>query len=702
MSTLYDDIQFLPGVGPKRADLFKTELRIFTLWDLLNFLPFRYIDRSKFFSISELMPTQNAVQVQGRFISKQTSGYGAKAYLKAIFTDGTGRMEVTWFKGIKWIEPAIKPNVDYVLFGKVNEFHGTLSMTHPEMETLQKFREHQQQNFIGVYPATEKTRNANINGKVIRNLVENIFEKIGPNAIAETLPQYILDDFKLPNLETAIRTLHMPTNLSQVSMAQFRIKFEELFWVQLVMASRKQKDAREIQGIPFVRSRDNLLTRFFKEHLPFPLTKAQIRVMSEIRKDVESGKHMNRLIQGDVGSGKTLIAVLSMLMAIDNGYQACLMAPTEILAQQHAKSLQDFLGDLPINIALLTGSTTKKRRAEIAEGLTNGSINMIVGTHALLEDTVQFQNIGLCVIDEQHRFGVAQRAKLWKKNNVMPHVLVMTATPIPRTLAMTLYGDLDVSVIDELPPGRKPIRTTMLRDTQRQKMYDLIKEQIAQGRQIYIVYPLIQESERMDFKNLEDGYKTITTVFPEPKYKTIMVHGKMKPAEKDEAMRQFASGNAQIMVATTVIEVGVNVPNATVMVIESAERFGLSQLHQLRGRVGRGADLSFCVLMAGNKISSDGESRLGAMVQTTDGFQLAEMDMKLRGPGDIEGTQQSGLPITFKLANLAQDGQIINLARNAAFRIIDNDPLLEQPENSRLRKGLLERRVDKVSWRDIS
>lgn len=702
MSTLYDDIQFLPGVGPKRADLFKTELRIFTLWDLLNFLPFRYIDRSKFFSISELMPTQNAVQVQGRFISKQTSGYGAKAYLKAIFTDGTGRLEVTWFKGIKWIEPAIKPNVDYVLFGKVNEFHGTLSMTHPEMETLQKFREHQQQNFIGVYPATEKTRNANINGKVIRNLVENIFEKIGPNAIAETLPQYILDDFKLPNLETAIRTLHMPTNLSQVSMAQFRIKFEELFWVQLVMASRKQKDAREIQGIPFVRSRDNLLTRFFKEHLPFPLTKAQIRVMSEIRKDVESGKHMNRLIQGDVGSGKTLIAVLSMLMAIDNGYQACLMAPTEILAQQHAKSLQDFLGDLPINIALLTGSTTKKRRAEIAEGLTNGSINMIVGTHALLEDTVQFQNIGLCVIDEQHRFGVAQRAKLWKKNNVMPHVLVMTATPIPRTLAMTLYGDLDVSVIDELPPGRKPIRTTMLRDTQRQKMYDLIKEQIAQGRQIYIVYPLIQESERMDFKNLEDGYKTITTVFPEPKYKTIMVHGKMKPAEKDEAMRQFASGNAQIMVATTVIEVGVNVPNATVMVIESAERFGLSQLHQLRGRVGRGADLSFCVLMAGNKISSDGESRLGAMVQTTDGFQLAEMDMKLRGPGDIEGTQQSGLPITFKLANLAQDGQIINLARNAAFRIIDNDPLLEQPENSRLRKGLLERRVDKVSWRDIS
>lgn len=702
MSTLYDDIQFLPGVGPKRADLFKTELRIFTLWDLLNFLPFRYIDRSKFFSISELMPTQNAVQVQGRFISKQTSGYGAKAYLKAIFTDGTGRMEVTWFKGIKWIEPAIKPNVDYVLFGKVNEFHGTLSMTHPEMETLQKFREHQQQNFIGVYPATEKTRNANINGKVIRNLVENIFEKIGPNAIAETLPQYILDDFKLPNLETAIQTLHMPTNLSQVSMAQFRIKFEELFWVQLVMASRKQKDAREIQGIPFVRSRDNLLTRFFKEYLPFPLTKAQIRVMSEIRKDVESGKHMNRLIQGDVGSGKTLIAVLSMLMAIDNGYQACLMAPTEILAQQHAKSLQDFLGDLPINIALLTGSTTKKRRAEIAEGLTNGSINMIVGTHALLEDTVQFQNIGLCVIDEQHRFGVAQRAKLWKKNNVMPHVLVMTATPIPRTLAMTLYGDLDVSVIDELPPGRKPIRTTMLRDTQRQKMYDLIKEQIAQGRQIYIVYPLIQESERMDFKNLEDGYKTITKVFPEPKYKTIMVHGKMKPAEKDEAMQQFASGNAQIMVATTVIEVGVNVPNATVMVIESAERFGLSQLHQLRGRVGRGADLSFCVLMAGNKISSDGESRLGAMVQTTDGFQLAEMDMKLRGPGDIEGTQQSGLPITFKLANLAQDGQIINLARNAAFRIIDNDPLLEQPENSRLRKGLLERRVDKVSWRDIS
>ena len=494
----------------------------------------------------------------------------------------------------------------------------------------------------------------------------------------------------------------MPSDLNQVSKAQFRIKFEELFWVQLSLAIRKQNNNRTVKGFQFFRNNDNILPTFYKQKLPFPLTNAQIRVMSDIRRDVESGKHMNRLIQGDVGSGKTLVAVLAMLMAIDNGYQACLMAPTEILAQQHAKSLQDLLDGLPVNVALLTGSTTKKSRAEIADGLQNGTINIIVGTHALLEDTVQFQNIGLCVIDEQHRFGVAQRAKLWTKNSTQPHVLVMTATPIPRTLAMTLYGDLDVSIIDELPPGRKPIRTAKLRNSQRPKMYELMREQIAQGRQVYIVYPLIQESERLDFKNLEEGYATIIKAFPEPQYKTVIVHGKMKPAEKNLAMQQFASGEAQIMVATTVIEVGVNVPNATVMVIESAERFGLSQLHQLRGRVGRGADMSFCVLMAGDKLSKDGDARLSAMVETTDGFQLAEMDMKLRGPGDIEGTQQSGLPISFKLANLARDGQILTLARNAAFYIAEKDPTLSQSENAILKKGLQERSKQNVSWREIS
>lgn len=702
MNILYDDIQFLPGVGPKRADLLKTELNIFTINDLINFIPFRYIDRSKFYTIAELVPAQAAVQIKGRFLRKQTSGIGAKAHLKALFTDGTGTIELTWFKGIKWVDSSIKIGVEYVVFGKVADFHGILSMTHPEIEELQKFNSRPQQDFIGVYPATEKTRKANLNGKVMRSIVESAFAKIGTNILIETLPHYILQELQLPNLETTLRSLHMPTNLNQVSKAQFRIKFEELFWIQLTLAIRKQNNNRTIKGFQFFRNNDNLLPTFYKKHLPFPLTNAQIRVMADIRKDVESGKHMNRLIQGDVGSGKTLVAVLAMLMAIDNGFQACLMAPTEILAQQHAQSLQNLLSDMPINIALLTGSTPKKVRAEIAEGLQNGTINMIVGTHALLEDTVQFQNIGLCVIDEQHRFGVAQRAKLWTKNSTQPHVLVMTATPIPRTLAMTLYGDLDVSIIDELPPGRKPIRTAMLRNSQRQKMYALMREQIAQGRQIYVVYPLIQESERLDFKNLEEGYQTITQVFPTPQYKTVIVHGKMKPAEKNLAMQQFASGEAQIMVATTVIEVGVNVPNATVMVIESAERFGLSQLHQLRGRVGRGGDLSFCILMAGDKLSKDGEARLNAMVETTDGFQLAEMDMKLRGPGDIEGTQQSGLPISFKLANLARDGQILNIARNMAFFIAEKDPTLSNQENFLLKQGLENRKKQNTSWRDIS
>ena len=702
MGGLYDDIQFLPGVGPKRADLLKTELHIFTIYDLINFIPFRYIDRSKFYTITELAPAQAAVQIRGRFLSKQSSGIGAKAHLKALFTDGTGRIELTWFKGIKWVDSSIKLGVEYVVFGKVADFHGILSMTHPEIEEFSKFNSRPQQDFIGVYPATEKTRKANLNGKIMRTIMESAFAKLGQNAIIETLPFHILNEFQLPNLETTLRSLHMPADLNQVSKAQFRIKFEELFWVQLSLAIRKQNNNRTVKGFQFFRNNDNILPTFYKQKLPFPLTNAQIRVMSDIRRDVESGKHMNRLIQGDVGSGKTLVAVLAMLMAIDNGYQACLMAPTEILAQQHAKSLQEFLDGLPVNVALLTGSTTKKNRAEIADGLQNGTINIIVGTHALLEDTVQFQNIGLCVIDEQHRFGVAQRAKLWTKNSTQPHVLVMTATPIPRTLAMTLYGDLDVSIIDELPPGRKPIRTAKLRNSQRQKMYELMREQIAQGRQVYIVYPLIQESERLDFKNLEEGYATITHAFPEPRYKTVIVHGKMKPAEKNLAMQKFASGEAQIMVATTVIEVGVNVPNATVMVIESAERFGLSQLHQLRGRVGRGADLSFCILMAGDKLSKDGDARLSAMVETTDGFQLAEMDMKLRGPGDIEGTQQSGLPISFKLANLARDGQILTLARNAAFYIAEKDPTLSLSENAILKKGLQERSKQNVSWREIS
>lgn len=702
MSVLDEDIKYLPGVGPRRADLLKTELQIFTINDLINFLPFRYIDRSKFYTISELTPAQTSVQIKGRFLSKQKNGVGAKAYLKATFSDGTGFIELTWFQGVKWVEPKIVPGVDFVVFGKVSEFHGMLSMTHPEIEELRNFERNHAQPFIGVYPATEKTRKANLNGKVLQAIMDAAFQKIGMGKLIDTLPAYLREHYKMPDIETTLRCLHFPQDLQTVATAQFRIKFEELFWLQLTMAFRKQAQTQNTKGFLFQRDKDNILRKFYKEKLPFPLTNAQIRVMSDIRNDMTSGKQMNRLIQGDVGSGKTLVAILAMLMAIDNGYQACLMAPTEILAQQHAISLREFLSGLPIEIALLTGSTPKKARTEILAGLADNSIHMVVGTHALIEDTVQFHNLGLCVIDEQHRFGVAQRAKLWAKNTIKPHILVMTATPIPRTLAMTLYGDLDVSVIDELPPGRKPIRTTLLRDSQREKMYALIRDQIAQGRQIYIVYPLIQESETLDFKNLEEGYETIKKVFPEPTYKTIMVHGKMKPAEKEEAMKLFAKGEAHIMVATTVIEVGVNVPNATVMVIESAERFGLSQLHQLRGRVGRGADLSFCILMGGNKLTSDGQARLDAMVQTTDGFQLAEMDMKLRGPGDIEGTQQSGLPIALKLANLAKDGQILMLARNAAFQIIENDPNLQHPMNAELYEGLKKRNVQKLSWRDIS
>ena len=701
-SNLDLDIQFLPGVGPKRADLLKTELDIFSIRDLLNFLPFRYIDRSKFYTIKELEPAMSSVQLKGTMLSLQSEGAGHKSRLKAIFSDGTGTMQLVWFTNTKWVKDYLKPNTEYVIFGRISEFKSQYSMSHPEIEEYSKFSEKNQHGFVGVYPSTEKIKKANIHGKVFRTMMENAFEKIGNEIIPETLPSYLREEFGLPNLRETLKTLHMPSDLQSVSRAQYRIKFEELFWVQLSMAFKKQTHARFVRGFEFSRTNDKLLRLFYKNHLPFTLTGAQIRVMGEIRADVESGKHMNRLIQGDVGSGKTLVAILSMLMALDNNHQACMMVPTEILAQQHFQTLQELLSDLPIQICLLTGSTKKKEREYIHEGLKNGSIHIIVGTHALLEDVVQFENLGLCVIDEQHRFGVAQRARLWNKNHLTPHILVMTATPIPRTLAMTLYGDLDVSVIDELPPGRKPIKTVLLRDNHRLQMHGLLREQIKLGRQVYIVYPLIQESEKLDFKDLEDGYAGITQAFPHPTYSTTVVHGKMKPQDKEFSMQQFVKGNAQIMVATTVIEVGVNVPNATVMVIESAERFGLSQLHQLRGRVGRGAEISYCVLMAGNKLTEEGKTRLETMVQTNDGFELAEVDLKLRGPGDIEGTQQSGLPINFKLANLAKDGKILQLARNSAFRIIEKDSDLQLTENKPLYEGLKKRNIQKITWRDIS
>ncbi|MDR2963801.1 MAG: ATP-dependent DNA helicase RecG [Bacteroidales bacterium] len=701
MTNLEYDIQFLPGVGPKRAELLKTELNIHTIDDLLNFLPFRYIDRSKFYTVRELEPAMTSVQLKGYITGMTTEGEGHKKRLKAQFSDGTGSVTLVWFSNVQWVVNSLKPGVEYVVFGRITEFKAQYSISHPEIEEFAKFSE-KNNGFVGVYPSTEKIKNAGISGKVFRTMVESAFKKLNTEKILETLPAYVLEEFALLNLHETLTTLHMPNDLSKISRAQFRIKFEELFWVQLAFAFRRKEHKAFAHGFVFHRANDKLLKQFYKQHLPFSLTGAQVRVMGEIRADVESGKHMNRLIQGDVGSGKTLIAVLAMLMAVDNGHQACLMAPTEILAQQHFQSLTTLLADLPIRIELLTGSTKKKQRTAIHEGLQNGAIHILVGTHALLEDVVQFRNLGLCVIDEQHRFGVAQRARLWKKNSNAPHILVMTATPIPRTLAMTLYGDLDVSVIDELPPGRKPIKTVLARDSQRLRVFGLMREQIALGRQVYVVYPLIKESERLDYKDLEDGYASITRAFPFPNYATTVVHGQMKAADKEFSMNEFVQGRAHIMVATTVIEVGVNVPNATVMIIESAERFGLSQLHQLRGRVGRGGELSYCVLMASNKLSNDAQTRLETMVQSNDGFEIAEVDMKLRGPGDIEGTQQSGLPVNFKLANLAKDGQIVQLARNVAFRIIEQDPNLEHTENAILAKGLKQRQAAHISWRNIS
>ena len=701
-SALDYDIQFLAGVGPKRSELLKQELDIHTIRDLINFLPFRYTDRTAFYTINQLQASATLVQTKGKIIQLKTEGAGRKERLKATLADETGTLELVWFTKIKWVKSFLKPDTEYVVYGRLSQFKNTFTMSHPEIEELTKFQQKKHHGLVGVYPSTEKIKKENIHGRVFRTMVENAFEKIGQEPIPETMPAYLLEELGLPNLCETLKTLHMPMDLTKVQQAQFRIKFEELFWVQLGIAFKKQAHERFVRGFTFLKEKDSLLRMFYKQHLPFPLTGAQIRVMTEIRADVEQGKHMNRLVQGDVGSGKTLVALLSMLMAIDNGFQACLMAPTEILAQQHFQSISKMLANLPIKIAILTGSTKKKEREQIHAGLLDGSINIIIGTHALLENIVQFENLGLCVIDEQHRFGVAQRAKLWKKNTNSPHILVMTATPIPRTLAMTLYGDLDVSVIDELPPGRKPIKTAHLYDSHRLKMHGLIRREIEKGHQAYIVYPLIQESEKLDYKDLEDGYAGITQVFPRPQYQTAVVHGKMKPEEKEAAMQQFSSGAAQILVSTTVIEVGVDVPNATVMVIESAERFGLSQLHQLRGRVGRGGSESYCVLMSGYKLSEDGQTRLQAMVDSTDGFELSEVDLKLRGPGDIEGTQQSGLPISFKLANLAKDGKILQLARQKAFEIIEKDPDLQHPQNAVLHLGMKQRNIQKINWRDIS
>lgn len=691
---------YLQGVGPKRSKLLKEELNIHTLADLLYFFPYKYVDRSKYYTIKEITEDLPYIQLVGKFVNFQEVGPPRKKRLVATFTDGTGSIELVWFKGVKWMLKSLKPNVEYLVFGKPTLFNQKFNIAHPEIEEFSTDQQSLNVPLQAVYSTTEKLKNSYINSRTILKLQQTLHQSI-KDIVKETLPYYILQQVKLISLEEALRNIHFPTSNTLLQKARARLKFEELFMVQLNLLYQREYRYSKVKGSTFAVV-GNHFNHFYKHNLPFSLTEAQKRVIREIRHDMGSGKQMNRLLQGDVGSGKTLVALMCMLIAIDNGYQACIMAPTEVLANQHYITITDFLKGMEINVGLLTGSTKQSDRNELHAQLQSGEMHILIGTHAVIEDTVQFQNLGFVVIDEQQRFGVAQRAKMWEKNTVPPHVLVMTATPIPRTLAMTLYGDLEFSVIDELPPGRKPVKTIHYYDNKRNLVFGLMREQIKLGRQIYVVYPLIKESETMDYKDLEDGYNSISRAFPPPQYATVVVHGQMKSQEKEESMQLFARGQAHIMVATTVIEVGVNVPNATVMVIESAERFGLSQLHQLRGRVGRGADESYCILMSGVKLSNESKIRLQTMVGTNDGFEIAEVDMKMRGPGDMEGTQQSGLPFELKIANLNQDGKILQYARNLASDIIEEDNALTLPKNELLKKQIEQIAQNQISFGQIS
>lgn len=688
------DIKYVKGIGPTRADLLGKQLGLKTAYDLLHHFPTHYIDRSTIHTIREING-EAAIQLRGRFIGFSIAGEGAKTRLVGVFSDGTGSIEVVWFRGIKNIRKSIATGIDYVLFGKPDLFNGHWSMVHPEIDTQQKALE--QIGMRGVYPLTETLRNRGVSSRSFFNWCNDLLNQI--RHIDETLPASVIENNHLMSLDMALRQIHRPTSPTELAKARERMKFEELFFIQVDMLRRNRQRKLANAGFRFERV-GHFFNTFYKQCLEFDLTGAQKRVVKEIRADVNTGRQMNRLVQGDVGSGKTVVALMSMLLAIDNGFQACMMAPTEILATQHYESLRSLVAKIGVSIKLLTGSTKAAERRAIHEQLIDGSLQILVGTHALIEDTVQFANLGIAVIDEQHRFGVVQRAKLWSKNTIPPHILVMTATPIPRTLAMTVYGDLDVSVIDELPPGRKPVETLLRYDNNRENVYRGIGRQLREGRQVYIVYPLIDESDNLELKALTEGYEEICEVFN--MYRVAFVHGRMKPTEKDYQMSLFASGQAQILVATTVIEVGVNVPNATVMVIENAERFGLSQLHQLRGRVGRGADKSFCILMTKYKIAKETRQRLELMTQTTDGFKIAEADMQMRGPGDLEGTMQSGIPFELHIANLATDGQIIAIARAAAERLLDDDPNLSKTENSKFAielKRALKRNID---WSKIS
>ena len=676
-------IEYLKGVGPQRAAVLKKELQIFTYKDLINFYPFKYLDRTKYYKIAELSANMSSeIQLVGKIIHVKTVEQKRGKRLVAIFNDGTTQMELIWFQGIKWIQESIKLNEPYVVFGKINHFNGTFSMPHPEMETVEEHQKSLKSAMQAVYPSTENLQKKNITNKSINKMMQQVFIETH-HLFKEVFPENLINELRLLPKNESFFNIHFPKNAELLSRAQFRLKFEELFFIQMQLLSKNLVRKHKIKGFAFENVGD-YFNNFFHNHLPFPLTNAQKRVIKEIRTDMAHEAQMNRLLQGDVGAGKTIVGFMSMLLALDNGFQACLMAPTEILANQHFIGIKEMADKIGVNVALLTGSTKAKERTLIHEELENGTTHIVIGTHALLEDKVKFKNLGLSIIDEQHRFGVEQRSKMWKKNTLPPHILVMTATPIPRTLAMSLYGDLDVSVIDELPPGRKPIQTLHFFESKRLQVWHFVKQEIAKGRQVYIVYPLIEESEKLDYKNLMEGYEAVSRDFPFPEYRVSVVHGQMPAKDKDGEMEKFVKGDTHIMIATTVIEVGVNVPNASVMIIESAERFGLSQLHQLRGRVGRGAEQSYCILMTGNKLSTDTKVRMDAMCRTNDGFEISEIDLKLRGPGDIMGTQQSGV-LNLQIADLVKDQDILKLARVKAIEILKEDINLEKPEHQALK-----------------
>lgn len=692
------DVKYLQGVGPQRAAVLNKELNIYSLRDLLYNFPYKYVDRSRLYYIHEIDGNMPYIQLRGKVLSFETFGEGRQRRLVGHFSDGTGVVDLVWFQGLKFVMGKYKANEEYIVFGKPTVFNDRINIAHPDIDPAGELV----LSDMGLQPyynTTEKMKRMNLNSHALEKLMKNLFHTLQHEIFDETLSPSIIEQHHLLPLTDALYNIHFPRNPELLRKAQYRLKFEELFYIQLNLLRYVKERRNKFRGLAFEKVGE-IFNTFYSKNLPFALTGAQKRVIKEMRRDMGSGRQMNRLLQGDVGSGKTLVALMTMLIALDNGFQACMMAPTEILAAQHYETISHFLKGMDVRVELLTGTVKGKRRETILRDLLTGDVHILIGTHAVIEDTVNFSSLGLVVIDEQHRFGVAQRAKLWAKNTCPPHVLVMTATPIPRTLAMTLYGDLDVSVIDELPPGRKPIQTVHQFDNRRASMYAFLRQQIVAGRQVYIVYPLIQESEKMDIKNLEDGYLHICEEFPE--YKVSKVHGKMKPAEKEEEMQRFLRAETQIMVATTVIEVGVNVPNASVMVIENAERFGLSQLHQLRGRVGRGAEQSYCILVTGYKLTEETRKRIEIMVQTNDGFEIAEADLKLRGPGDLEGTQQSGVAFDLKIADLARDGQLLQFVREIADRLLEEDPQGVLPENAIVWRQLKELRKKNVNWSVIS